>query len=150
MLSMRSWLSCPSSACYAQDTSLSQHFACSLMDPRKLISLKSFSRKCFWHASDNFLFLTSTPYPTKILIWHKLQGTPVLFAPSIRSNTPDAATQAVLRWQNSCSTIFFHVILGKTHLRISKCALQGKKLKKGFLLNLQYPYWPKNGTSYWI
>lgn len=155
---MRSLLPCPFCSCYAQDTSLSQHFTCSLMDPRKQTSSKSFSRKCFWHASDNFLFMTSTPYPTKLLFGTQLQRTPVLFAPSSRSNTKISltypATQAVIRWQNSCSMIFFHVISGKIHLRISKCALQIKKSKKGFLWRLWisniYPCCPKSGMSYWI
>lgn len=76
------------------------------------------------------------PTQPKLLLGTQLQRTSVGFAPSSRSNTKISltypATQAVIRWQNSCSMIFFHVISGRIHLRTSKCALQIKKLKKGF------------------
>lgn len=142
----------PFCSCYTQDTSLSQHYGCSLMDSRKLTCSKSFSRKCIWHASDNFLFLTSTPYPTKICLAHNSR---VHLCFLLHSADPALQSASLIQLpklysDDNCSMIFFHLISGKIHPRISKCEFQIKKFNKEFLMNLQYPSYPKNGTFYWI
>lgn len=91
------------------------------------------------------------PTQQKLLFGTQLQRTPVLFAPFSRSNTTVSLIQLPkLYSDDNCSMIFLHLISGKIHPRISKCAFQIKKFNKGFLMNLQYLSCPKNGIFYWI
>lgn len=83
------------------------------------------------------------PTQKNLLFGTQLQRTPVLFASSSRSNTKISltypATQAAIRWENSCSMTSSMLFQAKYSRDSANVHCRLKKLKKEFLINLQYP-----------